>query len=437
MISFSGMGQTSLTLQQAKTSAIENNKKVKSAHLEIEKAKQMKKEAFTNYFPKVSITAGAYHSFDPLIDQKIDEVNLPVYDGNPASLAAPTQFAYFPGMEIQRFQHYGVGMANLVQPVYTGGRLANGNKLAKLNVDVKELQKTVAERDVALSAEEQYWQLLSLEEKMKLMNQYDQLLDTISVQVNDAFNAGLIIKNDVLKVKLQQNEISLNREKLSNGMELLRRQFCLTIGIDYSEDLDLTEEISVLKKPVEYHTISDSAVMNRPEYDLLNQSLRAADLQKKMTMGEYLPQFAVGASGFVANSFEKNAKSTTNGLVYATLSIPVTDWWGGSHKLKQLELDKQIAQNTFDETTDLLVLQTEKFRKDMDVLYTQIEIQKENIAQAEENARVSQMGYTNGVITMSDMLEAQTILYESKVNLKDLQIQYKMATSRYVEYTNQ
>lgn len=214
-------GQTTLTLKEAKDSALNNNTQLKAANLEVQKADELKKEAFTNYFPKVSVTGGAYYAFDPLLDQQIGEVNLPVYDGNPANLATPTQFAYFPGLDIQMFEYYALGVANVVQPIYAGGRISNGNKLAEVNQDVKGLQLTMAQRDVLLKVEEQYWLLVSLKEKQKILAQYTTLLDTIEMQVTDAYNSGLIVKNDVLKVQLKQNEIELNKEKLQNGYELL------------------------------------------------------------------------------------------------------------------------------------------------------------------------------------------------------------------------
>ncbi len=433
--SVTAYGQTTLTLEQSKTLALENNKAIKNSALEIEAAKQVKKNAFTNYFPKVSANVLGFQAINPLIEYKMEGGNLPVYDGNPANLPTATQFAYFPGMELSMFQRSAIGVLNIAQPIYAGSRIKTGNKLAQLNVEVKEGQQKLSENEILLKTEQQYWQLISLQEKQKTLEKYELLLQNIRKQVDDAYKSGLIIKNDVLKVQIKQSELEANKNKLLNGKKLATMQFCQTIGIAYDSTLVLQETIGVTQEPLSYYTDHSQVLANRTEYKLLGKSVEAAQLQTKMKQGDYMPTVAVGLAGYHINMLESGTKNYTNGLAYLSVSIPISDWWGGKHSIKEHKIKQEIAQNSYTESEDLLLLQIEKTWTDVNEARKQISIMKEIAIQAEENLKVSQTSYNSGIVTLSDLLEAQALVAEVSDKLIDAQAQYKLAVTTYLQVT--
>ena len=427
--------QTTLTLQQSKDLALRNNIAIKNSAAETEAAREIKKQAYTSYFPKVSANVFGMQAINPLIEYKMEGGNLPVYDGNPANLLTAAQFAYFPGVELNLLQRTAVGIVNIAQPVYTGGRLNTGNQLARLNVDVKEKQQELSEKDVLLKTEQQYWQLISLQEKEKTLAKYELLLHDVRKQVDDAFKAGLIISNDVLKVQIKQSELEAGKNKLLNGKKLATMQFCQTIGIPYDATLVVHDVINVAQSPDQYYTDSRSALNNRTEYSLLEKSVEAARLQTKMKQGDYMPTVAAGLAGYHLNMLEKGANSYTNGLAYVAVSIPISDRWGGSHSLREYRIKETVAINTFEDTKSLLVLQMEKAWTDVNEAWNHIAILKETTVQAEENLKVSRTGYDSGVVTLSDLLEAQALVQETADKLIEAQTQYKTAVTTYLHAT--
>ncbi len=427
--------QTTLTLEQSKTLALENNKAIKNSNLETEAAKQIRKNAYTNYFPKVSANVLGFQAINPLIEYKMEGGNLPVYDGNPANLPSATQFAYFPGMELSMMQRSAIGILNIAQPVYAGGKITTGNKLAQLNVEVKEKQQKLAENDILLKTEQQYWQLISLQEKLKTLGQYELLLQDIRKQVDDAYKSGLIIKNDVLKVQIKQSELEANKNKLLNGKKLAAMQFCQTIGIVYDSTLVLQEYIGVTSNPNHYYTDNQNALTQRTEYQLLEKSVEAAKLQIKMKQGDYIPTIAVGMAGYHINMLEGGTKNYSNGMAYVSVSIPISDWWGGKHSIKEHKIKQEIAQSSFENTKGLLHLQTEKTWTDLNEAWQQISIMQETKLQADENLKVSQTGYNSGVVTLSDLLEAQALVTETANKLIEAKMQYKLAVTTYLQVT--
>ncbi|HQT21812.1 MAG: hypothetical protein B7X86_02675 [Sphingobacteriales bacterium 17-39-43] len=430
-----GYGQTILSLQQSKELASKNNMAIKNSALEIDAAQEVKKNAYTNYFPKVSATAFGMRAMDPLIKFNMPGGNLPVYDGNPANLATATEFAYFPGLNLQLLDKATVGLINITQPIFVGGKITNGNKLAQIGVEVKEQQHQLSQQETLLKTEQQYWQIVVLQEKEKTIAQYEALLNDVNKQVNDAYKSGLVIKNDVLKVQIKQSELKTNKSKLQSGKQLAIMQFCQTIGIAYDSALVLQEDLQNIQLPNAYYADLETALPNRMEYRLLEQSVKAARLQTKMKRGDYLPQVAVGAAGYYFSGLSPQNDATTNGLVYGTVSIPISDWWGGSHAIKEQKIKVQIAENNFNDTKGLLKLQMEKSWTDVNESYRQILMMEETVKQTDENLKVIQTSYNSGIVNLSDLLEAQALQTETADKLIEAKTQYHQAVSTYLQVT--
>ena len=155
------------TLKECKNLALENNLRLKESKLKIDAAEKVKQNAFTNYFPKVSASANLFRSSKGLLEIETPEFNLPVYDGNPQNLEAATQFAYFPSLSIETLDYANTASVTAIQPIYAGGRISTGNKLASLNQDVQQLQYDLNESEVLVKTEEFYWNLAALNEKKK------------------------------------------------------------------------------------------------------------------------------------------------------------------------------------------------------------------------------------------------------------------------------
>lgn len=425
--------QRVLTLEESKQLALQNNAKSKNSKLETEVSHQMRKSAFTNYFPNISAGGIMFEAQKNLMEIETAGGNLPVYDGNPANLATATQFAYLPGGTLGLLKKGTIGYINVVQPIFTGGRVINGNKLASLGEDVSIYKEKLTKDEILLKTEEQYWLIVSLEEKSKTINKYEDLLKRLLSQVDDAFKSGLVMKNDVLKVKLKLSEVLLNKSKLENGSKLATMAFCQYIGIPYDSSLTLKEEIKILDLPQSYFVDKNEALKKRTEYSLLEKSVEAEYLQTKIKRGEYLPQAAIGVSEIYMKFDE--SKERTFGMVYGTVSIPISGWWSGFHELQERSIKEEIAENNFKNNAELLTLQIEKAWQDLNNAYKQYLLSEESKRQAEENLRVNDDSYKNGLSTVSDLLEAQALLQQTQDQLTDAKTNYLVKKTTYLQVT--
>jgi len=320
-------------------------------------------------------------------------------------------------------------MVTATLPIYAGGRIRNGNNLAQLGVEINQDQFNLSIDQVLTTTEGYYWNLVALNEKKITLHNYEKLLLRLQKEVQDYYDAGLINKSDLLKVKLELNKIEVNKLELNNGIAMLKMVFCQHIGITYNQSFNVNDSIVSVLPPESYFSATDRALENRNEYKMLNKAIEAEELQKKMALGEYLPQFAVGASGMYLDAFEQN---NSYGLAFATLSIPISDWWGGSKKLQEQDIKIKIAQNNLEDKSELLQLQMTKAYNDLIIRYKQIEIAKISLKQSLEYQKELEDNYEAGITSTSDLLEARAVAQQAKDALIDAKSQYKIKVSSYL-----
>ena len=175
------------------------------------------------------------------------------------------------------------------------------------------------------------------------------------------------------------------------------------------------------------------ALKNRSEYRLLQASVRAEELQTNMKLGEYLPQAGIGVSEMYMKLDE--GKGKTIGMIFGTVSIPISDWWGASHTLQERSIKEKIANNSMKDNSELLLLQMQKARQDFSDAYKQVLLSEEAKTQADEDLKVNQDCYTNGMNNLTDFLEAQAMALHANDELTDAKASYRSKQVTYLQVT--
>ena len=415
--------QRVFTLQQLKDSALHNNIAVRNAQHGIDAAKEQRKEAFTKYFPNVSGTGLWFNANKGMAQTTITPSEVVPSDlatalatmlpaASLASLANP--------ISVSMMKNGTIGALTAVQPVFAGGQIINGNKLAKVGEDVSRLQLQLSENEVEKTAEQYFWQLASLQEKMKTVEAVDTLLAGIHKDVDVAVRAGLAMRNDLLQVQLRQNDIQSQRLKLQNGISIVRlllSQYCglrdTSFVITYQSDVP-----SALLSRQDHN----QALLGTAEYQLLGKQVEAANLQKKLAVGQNLPSVAVGAGYNYHNLLDNNHSF---GMVFATVSVPISDWWGGSHAIKRRKIEYQQAQEQLEDNAELLKIRMQNAWNGVEESYQQLQLAKRSIEQAEENLRLNRDYYRAGTSRMSDLLEAQLLYQQTRDKHTDAYADYQ------------
>ena len=424
MLSLAAYAQEPLNLsvQNCIEMALENNIDLKNSQLEIDKARATKKEAQTLYFPTVSAQALAFDALNPLLSFGIDDID----NAQLRQLLYTLYAEYGVNMGLDKeysFIQNGVVLNALVtEPIYAGGRIRNGNKLAKLGIEAAETQTKVKEDEVRLQTETLYWQIVALEEKNATLDQLDRLLDTLDKDLSGAIEAGLAMPTDQYKLRVKQNESQLNRKKLNDGITLLKMLLAQYIGTDW-QTMTLTDTLGLEIEPSAYYQVATDAVAARNESHLLDLSLQAESLKKKMTFGEALPSLLVGGSASYHTIFEH---TKPNAMVFAILQVPITDWHKTSYKLKKHDLDAEMAENTRRDLTEKMEMQTNQAWFNLEQSWLRIGMAQTALHDAKANLKITQDYYDAGLVALSDVLEAQTLLKQSRDELTDSRVEYRI-----------
>lgn len=434
-----GRADLMLSLDSCLSLAQLHNKQLQQAQIDISKAEQVKKQATTKYFPQVSASATGYHSLHPIV-----EVGIQDFDNATIRDLLTTLYGNYGaalGLEntLSLFQYgYQAGVTAL-QPVYMGGKILAGNQLAQLGVQAAELQAEITERNVLQEVEESYWLLVGLREKQTTLTATITLLDTIHQTVAAAISAGLVLPKDLLQVQLKQAELRRTQIQLHHGLQLAQQALCLGMGIAYSDTLQIIPATHSQILPEEFIPSTDQLTPTTSEHQLLALQVRSAELERRMVLADALPQVAIGAhygyGKLQANILADDLGSDTgNGMVFVSLTLPMSAWWETGHKLREHKLAIQQAQLQQEQLGEMLHMRTKQAYYQMHEAEMMIQEYQTSVDISASHYRLTQASYQAGQATITELLEAHTAYLKSQNDLTDAYITYRVHARRYAAY---
>ena len=402
LCSLSTTAQQTLTLDQCRQMALANNAKIKNAQIDIESAEQQRKEAFTNYFPSVSASGMGMNANKGLM-----------------------QMSMGPGMDVSMMKNGVMGMISATQPIFAGGQIVNGNRLAKVGLEASRLQLQTSENEVVLNAEQYYWNIVSLQANLQTIDAMQLMYTALRDDVQNRVDAGMVNRNNLLQVQIRLNENRSTRANLVNSLKLCKMVLAQYCGLPTDQDFEVAQPLPSLvgegpgvgsviflpESPATLKADHQQALDTTPEYQLLQKNVEQSRLNHKLEVGKNLPSVAVGAGYMYMNLMDKDQ---TNALVFATVSVPISDWWGGSHAIKRKRLAVQTAENDLRDNAELLLINMQSKWNDVENAYEQLKIDRETIDQSEENLRLQRDQYDAGQSTMSDLLTAALSLQNAQ-----------------------
>lgn len=402
-----------LTLEECRGLAVKNNAKLSIANGNVEAAEELRKEAFTKYFPSVQAGGMAFASNKPVID--LDMFNI---------------------VTLQMIKRGVSANVTAIQPVFAGGRIVNSNKLAEVGVEASGLERENAIDDVNLTTEKYYWQLVTLKSKKKTLEKVITLVDTLQYQVDVALKAGVTTRNELLKVQLRRNDLKSMMVDLDNGISLSKMLLAQYIGLD-GEEIDIADEIvpeDMPPYPDDLYIEPSVALNSTVDYRLLGKKVKAAELQEKLALGDNLPTVGVGAGYFYDDVINEKHGF---GAVFVSVSVPITSWWGGSHAIKRRKIETANARRDMDNLSQMLCINMVNTWDDLTSSYRKMQIAKESIAQSAENLRMNQNFFLAGVSNVTDLLDAQTLYRQSLDQFTEAYGEYCVARATYLDATGQ
>ena len=411
IVSFNAFSQQILTIDDCHKLALSNNYSLKVSQNNVIAAKEEQRQAFTSYFPVVSATGVAFQA-----DKGMAELSVT------------------PDMSLSMLKNGRVGSVTAVQPVFAGGQIANGNRLAKLGVEVNRLKKEQTEKEIALTVEQYFWQVVALQEKLKTILSVDTMLNSLYNDVTAAVSAGIVNRNDLLQVQLRKNSIATDCMNIENNITLGKMLLAQYIGLEnYDFDLSYNMDYNLhAYMPDSIYFPPLSALSQTTEYNLLQKDLEANQLKVRMAVGKNLPKVSIGA-GYMYHNFLDTDRAF--GMIFASVAIPISGWWGGSHEIRKQKIQTTNAEYRMKDQSQKLLIRIQQAWNDLDNAYEQLDINYASIEQAKENLRLNTDYYHAGTVKISDLLEAQSLYQQSLDKYTEAYCTYRIKVVEYMQIT--
>ena len=409
------------------------------------------KSAKTNYLPKVSAT-GAYMYTSREMSLLSDEqkhtlsnigtgLSAMVPDLAPMSSQLNSAGQGLVDALHTDTRNAGIVAVTLTQPIYMGGKIRAYNKITEYAEQASGTIYDKTLQDIIVDVDEAYWNLVALHSKKKLAEGYKTLVEKLESDVEQLVKEGMATKADLLSVKVKVNEAGVTLIQVNNGIELSRMNLCRICGLDMDEPIDVEDNMDNKTSIADFDDNVDmsnqsadymvqQAEGNRKELQALELQNKIYDEKIKLARAEYLPKVAL-MGGYLAsnpsvfNSFERKMKGMWN--VGITLNVPILTWGDRSYKVKAAKAEACMHRYETEEVKEKIELQVNQCRQKLQESQERYQTTLRSVDEAEENLRYANHGMKEGVITLSNVMEAQTAWLKAKSEWVNAQVDVRLA----------
>lgn len=470
-----------LSLDSCRALAIRNNKELQMSALRQEAAHWQHKSAVTNYLPKITGVGTYQHTsrqISVLSDENQESLSKMgtgtkmtiakelkgVMANNPSLVPMVTTLSpIFEGLlngVSNSMDMIGQSLVDaldtdtrnltvagvmLTQPLYMGGKIRAYDKITRLAEQAAGYQHTMEEQDLLVSVDEAYWRIVSLQSKKQLAESFLTTVQKLDKDVERVIAEGMATKADGLSVKVKLNEAEVANIQVENGLALSRMALAQLCGLPLDSQFTLADEAGTdvcLPSMAKQEESVETALQNRAELQALDIAAQVKRQQVNVARSAYLPNLMLTA-GYTTmkpnffNGFRRKFDDVWS--VGVMLKVPIITWGDRIYKVRQAKAEAKIAETRLAEVREKVSLQVNQNHQKLQEAQKRYATALRSQEQADENLRMANLGMREGVIPVSNVLQAQTawlsahstlVEAEIDVRLADLYLQRSMGTLR-------
>ena len=324
------------------------------------------------------------------------------------------------------------GSILVTQPLFLGGSLIALNKLADLNEEMAENSTDARRQTVIYATDQAYWQVVSLKHKQRLAKSYLDLVKKLDRDVQKMIEEGVATRSEGLSVSVKVNEAEMTLQRVDDGLTLSKMLLCQMTGLPMNETITLVDEDADSLPTVTIRPQLDvqQAIENRPELKMLGNAVDMSKQTTNILKAANLPQVAL-TGGYavsnpnVLNGFEKKFGGFWN--VGVLLRIPIWNWGDVAYKVRASKGATAIANLELEEAREKIELQVNQTTFKVDEANKRLALAEASIERADENLRTANLGFSEGVISPTVVMEAQTAWLQARSQKIDAEIDVKLS----------
>jgi len=399
-----------LTLKQALDYALENNVDAKNARLELLVAETTVKEELSKGLPQLN---GSFNfNYNPAI-QVIFLPNEPPF-GDPTidSDVIPARFGV----------SYQSGLGVTASQMIFDGSFFVGLRASKTLRELTEYDRIKTENDVLVNVKKAYFGVLVNKERIKLAQSNLSRIDSLLDETKAIYEAGFAEKIDVSRIQVQRNNTYTQVERSRTAYEISKQLLKIQMGLPKDYDILITETLAELKPEVKLNQLLTMEGMPRVEVYQLEKNLELVGLDLRNNTVQYMPKITLnanyqrsGASNDFSNVYDSRNWFSSS-LLGVSMQIPIFDGFLKSSRIQRNRIQQDQLENQrlfLDDNISLEIYQARtNLKNDLNIM----EVQRENIALAQEVYDISKIKYNEGVGSNLEVVEADAALIESEIN---------------------
>ena len=452
MVAMSAMAQGTVSLDSCRAMALSNNKELRQHDVKIQAAGYQRKEAAAAYLPSVDLEAMYMYNSRQLALVDKDQM-LPIkkfslekqgyeYDlvvnpmtGEPLQVGGqyvPSSVALLPKDALTyNIHNVFAGALTVTQPIYMGGKIKAMNEMTRYAEELARSMRDSKVEEVIYNVDAAYWQVVSLKAKQKLAESYVNLIEALDRDVQAMLKQGVATRSNLLTVDVKLNEAQVDLTKVNNGLVLSRMLLAQVCGLPVNTTFTLADED---RENVATGLRSTDVDINnvwarRSDVHSLELATKIFDQKAKVTRSEMMPTVAAVAAAHLTNPNTYNGFENRFGGAFsvgAMVKMPLWHWGGLTNKYKAAQAEAVVKRLELDDAKDKIQLQVSQAQFRYQEALKTYEMTKANLAKADENLRMAQVGFKEGISTTDDVLTAQTAWLKANSEKIDAEIDVRL-----------
>ena len=441
--------QEVLTLEACQQLALENNKQLVVARLGKDVASNQLLAARTKYLPRVDAIAGYELTSREMSILNKEQKNALNNLGTSAVSSASQlltnmvqdglinpQTAQQLGQQLGKMSPTLASMGNdlgasIRRAFRTNNRNMMGGQMAEINTHVADDNYDLVTQQTLFEIESTYWLVVSLKQKEQLADSYLELVKKLNEDVHKMITQGVATQAEGLNIGVRLNEVEMSKMRVEDNVALAKMLLCQLCGLPMDKPITLADEGKELSGAIGDASLPANVESDRPELRMLYHSVALAEQSSKLiTATYYRPQVAL-TGGFlttnpsVYNGFEHKFYGVWNiGLL---VRMPLWSWNEGRFKLNAAKATTTIAEMERKDLSEKINLQVEQERFKVREANRRMELAQKHVASAEENLRCANLGFHEGVMSLTDVMAAQTAWESAHSQKIDAEIEVRLA----------
>ncbi|HEY4290744.1 MAG TPA: TolC family protein [Puia sp.] len=392
-----------LNLDEAVQLGIQNSKQLKRSQYKIDEALSRLAQAKDLRLPDAKVSFQYLHA---LMTSRL--INIPGVTKDPIKL--PFDFPAY------------LGTLSVSEPIFNGNQFKYARQSADLMVQMSRLDADKDKEDIIWLVIDSYMnydkilenQLITLQNMQDIQNKLDEIVKYEG--------QGLATQNDVLRYQLQKSQMQLTEIELENNRKVANYNMNVILGLPDSTEILLPKIAYKVNETLVFADLLQQAETNRRELQDLSYETKLADVTVKKLHDQRLPTVAASAGAYYINPTGQVIPTHNNLIAPITLGIGASWDIGTLYKNKNKEKEAALQRQELNTAHDQAIDDIRKDVHEQFMMYQtaleKIRILQVAVDQATENERITESKFKNNLVNTTDRIDAQTQLYQARVNLE-------------------